>query len=146
MIIIACYTASALALRDLQEKKNIYEIRLLFRDRKILGVIRPVAEEAAKLNKSGKIGVTGTARLSNQNHLRRNYCTKTEFKNYDSHALLSCAFNRGTLAQKPEALMILKIFTSVKNHNIDTLLLGCTHYPLMITDFKRIMGKRVKSA
>ena len=45
---------------------------------------------------------------------------------------------------KPEAHMILKKYLRpLKTKNPDTLILGCTHYPLMMKDFKRLMGKRV---
>jgi glutamate racemase len=46
---------------------------------------------------------------------------------------------------KPEAKMILKKYLKrIKSCNIDVLILGCTHYPLMIGDFKRYMGKGIK--
>jgi glutamate racemase len=46
--------------------------------------------------------------------------------------------------KKPEAKSILKKYLrSIKTHNIDTLILGCTHYPLMAKEFKKFMGKKV---
>src|SRR3989338_6406145 len=59
LIIIACNTASALALRELQEK-YLRNPKSPYRDRKILGVIRPVTEKAASATKNGRIGVVGT--------------------------------------------------------------------------------------
>lgn len=41
-------------------------------------------------------------------------------------------------------MILKKYLRPLKSHNIDTLILGCTHYPLMMADFKRMMGKRVK--
>ena len=47
--------------------------------------------------------------------------------------------------KRPEAISILKKYLRpLKSCNIDTLILGCTHYPLMMKDIKRIMGKREK--
>lgn len=145
LIIIACYTASALALRNLQEK-YLRNPSSLFRNRKILGVIRPVAEESAKLNKSGKIGVTGTrATIQSKSFETELLHQNPNLKITTQACPLLVPLIEEHWHKKPEALMILKKYLRpLKNHNIDTLLLGCTHYPLMITDFKRIMGKRVK--
>lgn len=145
LIIIACYTACALALRELQEK-YLRNPNSLFRDRKILGVIRPIAEEATKLNIKGKIGITGTRATIQSKSF------EIELKNQNPNtatASQACPLLVPLIEEhwhkKPEAIMILKKYLRpLKNHNIDTLLLGCTHYPLMIADFKRIIGKRVK--
>lgn len=145
LIIIACYTASALALRDLQEK-YLRNPASHFRDRKILGVIRPVAEFAVQKSKKGRIGIVGT---------RATIQSKTfeiELKNQNPNLKIStqaCPLLVPLIEEhwhkKPESLMILKKYLRpLKNHNIDTLILGCTHYPLMIADFKRIMGKRIQ--
>lgn len=145
LIIIACYTASALALRGLQEK-YLRNSSSSFHDRKILGVIRPVAEEAAKLNKSGKIGVTGTrATIQSKSFETELLHQNPNLRITTQECPLLVPLIEEHWHKKPPALMILKKYLRpLKDHNIDTLLLGCTHYPLMITDFKRIMGKRVK--
>src|SRR3989344_3842504 len=56
LIIIACNTASAEALRKIQQEW----LPSHYPDRKVLGVIRPVAEEAAKVSRFGRVGVVGT--------------------------------------------------------------------------------------
>lgn len=134
LIIIACFTASALALRELQEKY-----------RKILGVIRPVVEKASETSRSGRIGVVGT-RATIASHafeieLKHQKPTLTVIQ--QACPLLVPLIEEGW-HKKPEARMILKKYLRpLKSHNIDALILGCTHYPLMIDEFKRIMGKRV---
>lgn len=145
LIIIACYTASALALRDLQEK-YLRNPSSLFRDRKILGVIRPVVEEAAKLNTKGKIGITGTrATIQSKSFEIELLHQNPNLKTVSQSCPLLVPLIEEHWHKKPEALSILKKYLRpLKSHNINTLLLGCTHYPLMITDFRRIMGKRVK--
>lgn len=145
LIIIACYTASALALRELQEK-YLRNPKSKYRDRKILGVIRPVVEQAVHESKSGRIGVVGT---------RGTIASKafeTELKNQKSTITVvtqACPLLVPLIEEhwhtKPEARMILrKYLRPAKSHNIDTLILGCTHYPLMLGDFKRMMGKRTR--
>lgn len=145
LIIVACYTASALALRELQ-KKYLRNPKSKYCDRKILGVIRPVTEQAVHESKSGRIGVVGT---------RGTIASKSfevELKHQKSGVAVvtqACPLLVPLIEEhwhtKPETRMILrKYLRPVKNHNIDTLILGCTHYPLMLDDFKRMMGKRTR--
>lgn len=157
LIIIACYTASALALRELQEK-YLRNPKSKYRDRKILGVIRPVAEQAVHESKSGRIGVVGTRGTITSKafeiELKNQFGILRQAQDDKRHGKLSVVSQACPLLvplieehwhTKPEARMILrKYLRPVKSHNIDTLILGCTHYPLMLGDFKRIMGKRTR--
>ncbi|MBI2638543.1 glutamate racemase [Candidatus Peregrinibacteria bacterium] len=153
LIIIACYTASALALRELQEK-YLRSPKSKYRDRKILGVIRPIVETAVTETKSNRIGVVGTRGTITSKAF------EVELKNQFAALERSLDIKLTVVSQacpllvplieehwhtKPEARMILrKYLRPLKSHNIDTLILGCTHYPLMLRDFKRIMGKRTR--
>lgn len=145
LIIIACYTASALALRELQEK-YLRNPKSRFHDRKILGVIRPVVESASKTSRFGKIGVVATRGTvaSHTFEIELKHLKPTLTVTQQACPLLVPIVEE-SWHKKPEARMILKKYLRpLKNHNIDTLILGCTHYPLMIDEFKRIVGKRVK--
>ena len=145
LIIIACNTASALALRELQEK-YLRNPKSLYCDRKILGVIRPVTEKAASATKNGRIGVVGTHGTITSGAFE----AETRKRNAKVAVVSqSCPLLVPLIEehwhQKPEALMVLKKYLRpLKTHNIDTLILGCTHYPLMMKDFVRVMGKGVK--
>lgn len=145
LIIIACNTASALALRELQEK-YLRNAASPYKDRKILGVIKPVAEEAARTAQKGAIGVVGT---------RATVASRTfeiELKNQraDIRVLQQACPLLVPLIEEhwhtnPEAKMILrKYLRPLKGTGIDTLILGCTHYPLMMADFKKNMGKNIR--
>ena len=57
LVILACNTASARALRSIQQQVLPFE----FPDRRVLGIIRPTAEEIGRFSNSGHIGVLGTA-------------------------------------------------------------------------------------
>lgn len=145
LIIIACYTASALALRELQEK-YLRNPKLPFKNKKILGVIRPVVEKAVTESKTERIGVVGTAGTiaSNAFEIELKHL-KPEVAVAQKACPLLVPLIEEHWHEKPEARMILKKYLRpLKSHNIDTLILGCTHYPLMIKDFKRMMGKRIK--
>lgn len=143
LIIIACFTASALALRELQEK-YLRNPKSLYRNRKILGVIRPVAEAAAANSRSRRIGIAATRSTV------ASRAFEIELKHQKSNLIViqqACPLLVPLIEEgwhkKPEARMILrKYLRPLKSHNIDTLILGCTHYPLMIDEFKRMMGKR----
>lgn len=145
LIIVACFTASALALRELQEK-YLRNQKSPYHDRKILGVIRPVVEQAARESRMQKIGVVGTRGTvdSGAFEIELKHQKPGVTVTQQACPLLVPLIEEGW-HKKPEARMILKKYIRpLKSHNIDALILGCTHYPLMIDEFKRVMGKRVK--
>jgi len=141
LIIFACNTVSAVALRHVQEKylKGTDE-----KDRKILGVLIPVAEKAVELTKNGHIGVVGTKATVNSNVYETEiHKLDPKMKVFSQACPLLVPFIEEDWHNKPEATSILKKYLlPLKSTNIDTLILGCTHYPLMADKFKRIMGKQ----
>lgn len=136
LIITACNTVSALALRHLQQK---------YKDRKILGVIRPLVEKASEITKSKQVGVVGTTgTISSKSYNEELAKLDSEIKVYSQACPLLVPFIEEGWHTKPEALMILKKYLrSLKSKNTDTLILGCTHYPLMHKYFQKYMGKNV---
>ncbi len=144
LIIIACFTATSQALREMQEK-YLRNPNSKYKDRKILGVVRPVVEAAVLATHSKRIGVIGTKGTIASKSF------EIELKKIDPKVCVAqqacpllVPFIEEGWHTKPEAKSILKKYLrSIQTHNIDTLLLGCTHYPLMIADIRRIIGKRV---
>ena len=140
LIIVACNTASAQALRKLQQEylnKN-------YPKRRILGVVRPLAEFAAE-SKKDVVGIIGTKSTVNS----RAY--ENEIKNLDkkikvqsvASPLLVPLIEEGW-AKKPETKMILKKYLRpLKANKIKLLILACTHYPFLLKDIKRICGKNI---
>ena len=138
LIIIACNTASSLALEAIREHFRV----------PIIGVIQPGAREAARLTKTGCIGVIGTRATIN---------SKTygdEIKRIDSTIKVvsqACPLfvplvEEGWLKQ-PATITIAKRYLNPlikKNQRIDTLILGCTHYPLLKPIIKKVLGKGVR--
>lgn len=138
LVIIACNTSSAAALRYLQGK---YSDQL-----KILGVIRPLAEYAARKTKKKKIGVVGT-RATIQSKAYEEEIKKLDhsIKIFGQACQLLVPLIEEGWHKKPETKMILrKYLRKLKSHNIDTLILGCTHYPVLYDDFERIMGAKTE--
>ncbi len=143
LIIFACNTASSVALRHVQQKylKGKDE-----KDRKILGVLIPVAEEAAEKSKKGRVGVVGTkATIDSNSYETEIKKINPKIRTYGQACPLLVPFIEEGWHTKPEAKSILKKYLRpLKTCNIDTLILGCTHYPIMKNQFSRYMGKQVE--
>lgn len=137
IIIIACNTSSARALRKIQREylpKN-------FPKRKVLGVLIPTAEECAKYKGVGILGTLGTISSNSfPNEIKKiNQKTKV-FQN--SAPMLVPLIEEGekTLAKQ----FILKYLKLFLNKKLDAVALGCTHYPFYKKEIRRILGKNVK--
>ena len=151
IIIFACNTASARALRRIQQEylpKN-------FEDRRVLGVIIPTAEEAVQETKSEKrktknikndkkIGVLATMATVNSGTYKR------EILKLDPGAKVfeKSAPSLVTLIEKGETKFIEPILREYLKplllKKIDTLILGCTHYPIIKNIVSKIVGKKTK--
>ncbi|MEK7673507.1 MAG: glutamate racemase [Patescibacteria group bacterium] len=143
LIIFACNTVSSVALRNIQQK---YAEQNKKNHTNILGVLIPVAEESIKKTKNKKVGVIGTRATVNSGVYEKEiHKLDSQIKVYQEACPLLVPFIEEGWHKKPEAISILKKYLRpVKGNNIDTLILGCTHYPLMIKEIKKFMGKKVK--
>ncbi|RJR50802.1 MAG: glutamate racemase [Desulfobacteraceae bacterium] len=142
LIILACNTASAKALRRIQQEW----LPLHYPDRRVLGVVIPLAEAAADASRWGRIGVIGTratveSRVFEQEVHKLNPGLKVIEK---ACPLLVPLVEEGWVG-KPETRSILKKYVlPLKSAAIDTLILGCTHYPFLKKDIARIMGRNCR--
>ena len=146
LIILACNTASAKTRRRVQREY----LPVRYPERRVLGVVIPAVEAAVEKSAAaaGKgarrpIGVIGTRSTVVSG------VYEAEIKKLDPDAeviggacpLLVPLVEEGW-AGKPETRMILKKYLRpLKMKNPGTLIPGCTHYPFLLTDIKRIMGK-----
>lgn len=137
LIIFACNTTSSTALRHIQQ---------LYKNKKILGVLIPVAEEAVKITKNNRVGVVGTqATINSKTYEAEIHKLNPKIRIFSKKTPLLVPFIEENWHNKPEAITILKKYLKpLKHNNIDTLILGCTHYPLMLKHFKKIMGKKTQ--
>jgi len=134
-IVIACNTASALAY-DMLKKKF---------DAPIFEVITPAVEEAIKVTKNGRIGIIGTrATISSGVYERKlETCNLKLVTFFQACPLLVPLIEEGWAA-KAETKSILEFYLKpLQAKKIDTLILGCTHYPLLKPLIKKIMGASV---
>jgi len=141
LVIIACNTASAQALRRLQKEwlpKN-------FPKRRVLGVIKPLAEASAKNKNNKKIGIIGTnATIISNSYKKEIEALNNKLKVYQKAAPLLVPLIEAGRINKPETEIILKSYLlPLKNKKIDTLILACTHYPFLHAEIKKIIGPNV---
>ena len=137
LVIVACNTASSQALRKIQQE---WLPKSKYKDRKVLGVIRPTVESVIKSAK--RIGVIGTNRtIDSKAYLR-------EFKDFNPNLKI---FQQATPLLVPliESGSLIKIDEVLKHHlkqfkNIDTLILGCTHYCILKDKVRKLVGPKVK--
>ena len=142
LIIIACNTASSEALRKVQQEY----LPVKYPDKKVLGVIRPIAEEAIRQTKNKRIGVTGTrGTINSQAYDRELQTLAKDIKVFSQPCPLLVPLVEEGWLKKPETMKILRGYIRpLKQQKIDTLVLGCTHYPFLLKQFQQISGKNIK--
>lgn len=137
LIIIACNTASARALRKIQHEylpKN-------YPDRKVIGVIIPVAEECVNAKKIGILATEGT--VNSETFPEEILKINTKAKIFQNTApMLVPLVESGEI--KMAGSFIKKYLKPLLDKKIDTLVLGCTHYPILKKEFKKNIPKNVK--
>ncbi len=143
LVIVACNTASAKALRKVQQEwlpKN-------YPNKRILGVVIPTAEVVAdKINskpKQNKIGVIGTKATINSNAYEieiKKLCSSANIIN-KACPLLVPLVEEGWIVRRETKMILRYYLRPLKNKKINTLVLGCTHYPFLLKQIKEIMGK-----
>jgi|BioPla2DNA2_1021312.scaffolds.fasta_scaffold00023_81 glutamate racemase len=141
LIIIACNTATAQALRRLQTDY----LPKYYPHRRLLGVIRPIAEEIANNKNSKRIGVLGTKATITSNayeiELKK---IKPSLKVISQSAPLLVPLIEENWLNRPETKMILaEYLRPLKKQRVDTVILGCTHFPFLYQEIVKIMGKKV---
>ncbi len=134
-IVIACNTASALALEE--AKANF--------DLPIIGVVEPGARAAVAATKNKTIGIIGTEGTVNsssyQKHIRKDL-PSAELIGVPCPLFVPIV-EEGWENSDVADLAAEKYLAELKEHKVDTLVLGCTHYPALRYTIGKIMGDRV---
>ena len=135
-IIVACNTSSATSLKKLKEKFDI----------PIFGVIEPGSKQAADSTKNGKIGVIGTtATIRSKSYQKALKSINDKFNVFAKACpLFVPLIEEGWTAEKTTYDVAEIYLSQMRKENIDTLILGCTHYPLIKHVIQETMGKKVK--
>jgi len=141
LIILACNTASAQALRRLQQEY----LPAKYPERRILGVVRPLVEDIARRKNLQKVGIIGTkATIASRAYEIEIHKLNPDIKVEQQSAPLLVPLIEEGWAKKPETKMILKKYLRpLKTKQIDALILACTHYPFLYAEIAKIMGRRI---
>lgn len=144
LIILACNTASAKALRNIQQ----LDLPKIAPDKRVLGVIRPTSELVGKQTKTNHIGVLGTAGtiLSNSYKIEIEKFYPT-IKVFQQACPMWVPLIENNEINSPATDFFVKKYLKAlfsKNKKIDTIILGCTHYPLLINKIKKHVPKNVQ--
>lgn len=135
MIVIACNTSSSFALPVIRKHFKI----------PILGVIMPGAKEAVYASKRGRIGVIGTrATIKSGAYEEEIHRLDPSVKVWSQACPMFVPIvEEGWVNDAIASKIAEKYLSGLKAKGIDTLILGCTHYPLLKTRIQAIMGKDV---
>ena len=135
LIIVACNTASSVALADLKETLSI----------PVIGMILPGAKAAVKVTRNKKIGVIGTdATISNEAYSKELKRIDNEIEVFEKACPLFVPLaEEGWVDHKATRLIAEEYLHELKDKQIDTLILGCTHYPILTDIIQEVIGKDV---
>lgn len=144
LVILACNTASAKALRTIQQRDLPTTEDP---SRRVLGVIRPTAEVIGNYSKTGELGVLGTkGTVQSGSYLTEIEHFFPEMKVYQQACPLWVPLIENGEYDKPGADYFIKSYLDqvmAQSANIDTLLLACTHYPLLQDKIKAYLPDNI---
>ncbi|MFT3703221.1 MAG: glutamate racemase [Agriterribacter sp.] len=143
LIILACNTASAKALRTIQQK----DLPNINPDNRVLGVIRPTSEKIGEFTRSKNVGVLAT----NGTVLSESYIIETgkfypDVKVFQQACPMWVPLVENNEHQSPGAdYFIEKNINQIlaKSADIDTILLACTHYPLLRNKIRQFLPENI---
>lgn len=134
-IVVACNTASAMALDEIEKEIKV----------PIIGVVKPGAKVASETTENGKIGVIGTEAMIRSN-VYTSYLEQIDPKVQvigKPCPLFVPLVEEGLLQDPVTDEIAMRYLSVLIDSQIDTLILGCTHYPLIRSTIARIMGEHV---
>jgi glutamate racemase len=133
-IVIACNTASAAMLRDARERYSI----------PVIEVIQPAVRRAVSATRSGRIGVIGTQATIDSKAYLDAFAAAPQLHITSAACPLFVEFvERGETSGEAITKVAQKYLEPIMSSNVDTLVLGCTHYPLLTGVISYVMGESV---
>ncbi len=144
LVILACNTASAKALRTIQQE----DLPRIAPDRRVLGVIRPTVEALGEITRTGHIGL-----LATPGTVRSHSYQLETAKLYPGMSVTEMAapmwvpLVENGEAGNPGADYFVKKYVDALLHadpDIDTIVLGCTHYPMLLPKIRRYTPDNIR--
>lgn len=135
-VIVACNTASSVAIDELRKKFDV----------PIIGMIEPGASLAVKSTSNGKIGVIGTrATISNKAYSVAIKRLNANIEVFEKACPLFVPLaEEGWINHAATYEIAEEYLKELREKNIDTLVLGCTHYPILSDIIQKVIGRNVK--
>lgn len=137
-IVIACGTVSTVAIRELQENNDL----------PILGVVEPAGLAAACATKNGKVGLIGTqASVRSGAYERVIASVRPDIEVFaEACPLLVPLIEAGRIIEGDVVIetVLREYLVPMKEAEVDTLILGCTHYPMLKAMIQKEMGEHVR--
>ncbi len=135
-VVVACNTAAAAALGELEDAVGV----------PVIGVIKPGAEALVKVTETGRVGVIGTVGTIASGAYQR-----TIEAVHRPGVELTCAacpglvefVERGEFDGDQVTILVERLLAPVVEAKVDSLLLGCTHYPYLARTIAKVMGDEV---
>lgn len=136
MIVVACNTASSVALHHLRKISDV----------PVIGVIKPGSKAALAVTDNYKIGVIGTLGTI------QSFAYKTQIHKLEKDVEVfskACSLfvqlaEDGWTENKIAELVAKEYLSEFINLKIDTLILGCTHYPILKKTISKVLGKKIR--
>ncbi|MFO7841368.1 MAG: glutamate racemase [Fidelibacterota bacterium] len=144
LVILACNTASAKALRSIQQR----DLKGEYKERRVLGVIRPSVEKLGQLSKTGKIGLFGTTGTVRSNsyelELQKLYPAAELFQ--EACPMWVPLVENNEIHTPAAAYFVRRHVDNLLSRDpaIDTIILACTHYSLLIPLIKEYIPETVQ--
>lgn len=134
-LVVSCNTITATCLEEIKKISNV----------PVIGVIEPAVDEALKITKNKKVGVIGTqATISSQAYEKKIKEKNPKIKVFSQSGSLFIPLIEEGFSNSEGARHIAREYLSwFDGTEIDTLILGCTHFPLMNKIIQEVMGPDV---
>ena len=137
MVVAACGTVSSVAGKELESKLAV----------PYTGVVNPTAFTAAQKTKNGKIGIIGTsATINSHSYKLRLEKLNPDFEVFEQACPLFVPLVENGFIHRDDQivrLVVRRYISELKEQGVDTLILGCTHYPLLRDAIQDFMGPDV---
>lgn len=134
MLVIACNTASAAMLRDARERYDV----------PVVEVIQPAVRRAVKTTRNGRVGVIATAGTIGSRAYDDAFAAAPHLELFSNACPRFVEFVEAGVTSGPELLAAAEEYLApLRAAEIDTLVLGCTHYPYLKGAISYVMGEDV---
>ncbi|MCB1280078.1 MAG: glutamate racemase [Salinibacterium sp.] len=138
LLVIACNTASAAMLRDARERfTDGYGIP-------VVEVIQPAVRAAVRQTRNNRVGVIGTEGTIKSRAYEDAFAAASELELFTRACPRFVEFVEAGVTSSPELFRVAEDYLApLKSAGVDTVVLGCTHYPLMSAAIQFILGSSV---